>query len=365
LIQLFLDFFTPDLFWLHAAMVFAFGALWGSFFGLCIARIPAGQSIVVPGSYCFSCGKEIVWYDNIPLYSYVALGARCRWCGTVFSSRHFWIELLSGVLFVWAFHAQGYTLNLIPTWIFIGLLVISTFTDLDHWIIPDRVSLGGAAIGIVVAFIPWPAASQMAIEFRPSAEFDNIVFHAGPFNAWSEAWWTAPANAIFGAAFGYSLMWAIGKIGTLLFRKEAMGGGDMKLLACFGAFMGYINCLYTLVLACLLGSVIGISLIVYGRWQTRRMQDAGKGEDLDAQDSEALAIKAMASLYPDYDAEDPARRPERKALLHLLTQPSAGKVFRHHLPFGPYLAAGAFLVLLYHHVFKRCVDAYLSLSGGF
>ncbi len=349
----------PQLYPLHVAFWFVFGSLWGSFFGLCVARIPAGQSIVLPNSYCFSCGQSLRWYDNLPLLSYWILRGRCRDCGTTFSIRHFMIELISGLLFAWVFIAfvpkdhlaSGYVPTLPVAWVFTGLLLIATFTDLDHWIIPDSISLGGTVLGLILSAIPFPHSTS------------NIIYQAGPFPWGHDFWWSPLANACVGAAFGYGIMWLIGRLGTLIFRKEAMGGGDIKLFACIGAFLGFMNCVYVLFIASVLGVIFGVSMIIAARLHRRREQDQvdAAGEP----SAEDLTHAALEALYPEQDVDQsPALQPQRNLLLNILTQRPPAPTLRHHLPFGPHLAMAAFLVMLYHEHIQKLVTLYLDFSSG-
>ena len=353
--QALLDVLDPTLFPVHLAFVFVFGSLWGSFFGLCIARIPAGQSIVFPNSYCFACGQTIRWYDNIPLLSYWFLRGRCRDCGTTFGLRHFMIELLSGLLFAAVFYMHGYTPMILVYWIFTGLLIIATFTDIDHWIIPDSISLGGTVIGILLALIPFPHDNS------------NIVFAAGPFPLHEDAWWTPAANAVVGAAFGYAVMWLIGKIGSWAFKKEAMGGGDIKLMACFGAFLGFTNCFYVLFLASVLGVIFGVSLILCDRLTSRTSQTCPTGPTGKVERTAAeLSQRALAALYPDADVDDVnAFSRERSTLISIFSPRPQKRAMRHHLPFGPYLAAAALLVMLFHERISEWISVYMNLFQEF
>lgn len=346
-----LDIFDPALFPLHLAFTFVFGALWGSFFGLCIDRIPAGQSIVKPDSYCFACGKTIRWFDNIPLLSYWLLKGRCRHCGTVFGLRHFFLELLSGFLFAWAFWQRGYTPTILVSWIFTGLMVIATFTDIDHWIIPDRISIGGVVIGLVLALVPF------------SHGLDNIVWSAGPFPIHEDDWWTPVANAAIGAAFGYGIMWLIGRIGSWIFRKEAMGGGDMKLLAAIGAFLGFTNCIYVLFLSSVLGVIFGVGMLLADKVRGSRRPSAMHATAIPAPDE--LATRALSALYPEIETEKPGFLvSERSTLLSILTRQKPAPPMRHHLPFGPYLAAAGYLVMIYHEQIEGLVTVYFNLFQG-
>ena len=148
-------FFDPYYRTLHLSMTFIWGACLGSFFNVCIYRIPLGLSLSFPGSHCYRCGHPVRWFDNIPLLSYWILRGRCRHCGATFSIRYFVVELLTALLFSLCFYKIGYSLAFLPALILVSLLIIATFTDLDHWIIPDRISLGGLAAGLLLAAI-WP-----------------------------------------------------------------------------------------------------------------------------------------------------------------------------------------------------------------
>ena len=149
------DLFAPggEIWNFCAVMSVIFGLIWGSFFNVCIYRIPAGKSVVLPGSHCGNCGTFIRWYDNIPLVSYLLLRGNCRDCGMHFSARYFFVELLTGVLFLGIFLKFGVTWTLPFHLIFASLLFIGIFTDIDHFILPDRFTLGGAAYALVVALI--------------------------------------------------------------------------------------------------------------------------------------------------------------------------------------------------------------------
>ncbi|OPZ07282.1 MAG: Type IV leader peptidase family protein [candidate division BRC1 bacterium ADurb.BinA364] len=185
---------------------------------------------------------------------------------------------------------------------------------------------------------------------------------AGPFSAEQRAWWTAAANAACGAGFGYGVLWLVGKIGSLMFRKEAMGGGDIKLFAAIGAFLGIVNCLYVLFLSSLLGASFGIASLIASRWRG----GAGRAsEEMGEADAESLTARAMEYIYPDETpTDDSGRTRDRAALLNLLTQPPPSRTMRRHLPFGPYLAMASFLVMLYQPYFDAFVQRYLGLFGA-
>jgi leader peptidase (prepilin peptidase)/N-methyltransferase len=228
-------------FYMAAAFAFIIGACVGSFLNVCIYRMPlAGRSVMRPTfSFCFSCGCTLAWYDNLPLLSYLWLMGRCRRCGAVYSSRYFWIEMLCGAAYLGLFLIFGPSLSFLVTAIYFSLLVVVTFTDLDEYIIPDEISLGGFIAGLVLSVIVW---------LGPSA--------ASPFVAGLPV--RSPWQALLGAAAGAGGLYLIGWIGTKIFRKEAMGFGDVKLLGMMGTFIGPVNVVLTVFLASCIGAVCGL-----------------------------------------------------------------------------------------------------------
>ncbi len=232
---------------------FVFGACIGSFLNVCIYRIPLDQSVISPPSHCFSCDKRVAWFDNIPLLSYLVLRGRCRHCKTSYSCRYFFVELLTGVLFllVWfkfsgTAEAVVYDPRILVYWLFIGGLVLGTFVDFDHFILPDRVTIGGMIAGVLVSLLV------------PSLHGADGLVQSG-------------IRSLIGLAAGFGSLYAVAEIGTFMFKKEAMGFGDVKLLGAIGAFLGWKAVLFTILFSSLVGSVVGVSLIVIGgkEWQSR------------------------------------------------------------------------------------------------
>lgn len=315
--------FSPDLFPAHLAIVFLFGSLIGSFLNVCIYRLPLGQSVNRPRrSFCPSCGATIAWYDNIPLLSYVILGGICRHCGGRISGRYWLVELLTALLFAGVFWVHRYTPATLLFFVLTAVLIVSTFTDLDHWIIPDSVSVGGMCLGIagalaVSALEAWGRAVDPGLSLYISAPFDRM----GP--------WGAAANALAGAAFGFALLWAIGVLGSVLFRKEAMGMGDMKLFACIGAFTGWQGCLVVLVVASFVGATVGLSLL--------------SAQYLVARTRDLLARRKLQNAPEDNAGDSIAGDRPRGHAGH-----GSRRRRLHHLPFGPYIALAAYLVVLFY-----------------
>lgn len=200
-----------------------FGLLLGSFLNVCATRWPVDESVVRPRSRCPGCGAGIAWYDNVPVLSWLVLRGRCRHCGERISVQYPLVELAAGA--VWA----GMVLLHGPEWealrgaVLLTLLLGIAVSDARFYIIPDQFSLGGLALGLAAAFLPG------GIE-------------------WLDAW--------IGAAVGFFLLWFVAWAGTRVFGKEAMGGGDIKMMALVGAFLGSWGVLLTLFLGSLLGAVI-------------------------------------------------------------------------------------------------------------
>lgn len=237
--------------------VFLFGACIGSFLNVCVYRIPRDESVVTPRSHCPHCGKLIAWYDNVPVLSYLLLRAKCRHCGERISPRYMLIELLVAVLFtlIWLLYGLlnrggSYWMILDPRipvyWLAMAGLVVATFVDFEHYIIPDRISVGGVAAGLLLsALVP-----EMHGEHSRISAFEASVI---------------------GALAGGGLLWGVGFIGKLALKKEAMGMGDVKLLAAIGALLGWQAVLFTVIVSSFAGSAVGISLIALGgrKWQSR------------------------------------------------------------------------------------------------
>lgn len=213
------------------ALVAVFGATIGSFLNVCIYRLPRHESIVWPGSHCPSCGGSIAWYDNVPVLSYLWLDGRCRTCRAPITMRYPLIEAANGagyVAILWVFGANWTTI--LYCILFSALLVV-TGTDLTHKIIPNVVTVPGIVLGLVGAATVLPVG---------------------------------PVNALLGMVVGGGILWALAWASPYLFGKEGMGGGDIKLLAMIGAFLGWKPALLTIMIGSLSGSVIGISLIAFG-----------------------------------------------------------------------------------------------------
>lgn len=207
---------------------FLFGAVVGSFLNVCICRLPEERSVVSPPSACPSCGVDIRWYDNIPILSYLVLRGQCRSCKASISWRYPLVEALNGLLTLALFVRFGPSLTFLALFLFCSALVAITFIDFDHQIIPDVISLPGIVVGFVFSF------------FLP---------------------WLGWQSSLVGIVAGGGVLWLIIELYYRLRKEEGMGGGDVKLLAMIGAFLGWRAVLFTLFAASLVGSVVGVSLM--------------------------------------------------------------------------------------------------------
>jgi leader peptidase (prepilin peptidase)/N-methyltransferase len=220
----------PPIFLLVA--IFLFGTIIGSFLNVCIYRIPAGQSVISPASRCPKCGSAIRWYQNFPVISYLLLRGRCAGCKTKISLRYPLVEALTGLLFVWVWLAFGWQVATPLYWVFVAALVVITFIDLDHQIIPDVISLPGIVVGFLAA---------LAIPWLP---------------------WL---DSLLGILLGGGSLFLVAAVYQRLTGQEGMGGGDVKLLAMIGAFLGWKAVLPVIFLGSLAGSLVGVPLMLIKR----------------------------------------------------------------------------------------------------
>jgi leader peptidase (prepilin peptidase)/N-methyltransferase len=212
--------------------IFFFGACVGSFLNVCIYRLPQSKSIAFPGSMCMQCGTPIHWYDNIPILSYIWLRGRCRACGASFSIRYAVVELLGGLFAFGTFLKFGLSLEALIYFAFVATLLVITFIDIDHRIIPDVISLPG----IPLFFL----ASLGLPQIRLIDSLLGILVGGG---------------SLFLVAWTYSL----------ITRKQGMGGGDIKLLAMIGAVIGWQGVLFTIFLSSAVGTLTGMAVMIRSR----------------------------------------------------------------------------------------------------
>ena len=233
---------------LEACLGLLFGLLIGSFLNVCIYRMPQDLSVVRPRSFCTACKHPIAWYDNVPLLSYVLLGGRCRYCKAAISARYPAVELLTGALFFFYVWRLGPTLPAVKFCLYGALLVGLIFADLEERILPDELTLGGAAAGLALAWFV-PVKDGMA---------EAVLWLAGL--QWNQQW-ISVTEAALGAAVPSFFLFLGGWLYLKLRHKEGLGLGDVKLMAMIGAFLGLRGALLTLIFGSVLGSVIGYAYI--------------------------------------------------------------------------------------------------------
>lgn len=205
------------------------GAVVGSFLNVCISRLPEGLSIVAPASRCPKCNHAIRFYDNVPIAGYLILGGRCRDCGNSISLQYPIVELITAVMALLLYWKFDVSAKFAVVFIFVCALIVITFIDLRHQIIPDVISLPG---------IP--------------------LFWLGAIFIMDVTWFDATLGLLIGGGCLYAI--AIGY--ELLTKREGMGGGDIKLLAMIGAFLGWQSLLFILLVSSLVGAVVGIAIMV-------------------------------------------------------------------------------------------------------
>ncbi len=217
---------------------FIFGSLIGSFLNVCIYRVPEGRSIVTPSSRCSSCGTPVRFYDNIPILSYIILGGKCRDCKTKLSFQYPFVEFLNGALYVLALYIFGLnSISVLAVYlIFISALIVIFFIDLEHQIIPNSITLPGIPIALLLG------ATILPDPFHPS---ELLGFK----------------SSIIGFIAGGGSFYLIAVIGKAILKKDAMGGGDIKMMAMVGGLLGWKAIILTTFLASLFGSIIGVILI--------------------------------------------------------------------------------------------------------
>ncbi len=212
--------------WPEWIAVFVIGVCIGSFFNVCIYRLPRGLSLVRPGSKCPKCGVKIRWWDNVPIMSFIVLRGKCRKCGCPISVEYPLVEVLTGICFLLLYIEFGPSLRLLSYGVFSSLLILAFFIDLHHKILPEVITLPGVASGILF--------SLAAGELRQS---------------------------LLGCAVGAGTVRLIVHLGKFIFKREAMGLGDVALAAMVGAYLGWRLLLVTLFFSFLSGSVVGLILV--------------------------------------------------------------------------------------------------------
>lgn len=214
------------------AWMFIIGCCLGSFYNVVIHRLPNGESLVHPPSHCPGCDKPIAPYDNIPILSYLLLRGKCRHCRASISPRYPLVEALTGLVAMLLFRRYGFHPQLLVEFVFASILIIITFIDLDTYTIPDVFSLTGIGLGFLGSFL----TARLS--------------------------WT---DSLLGVLLGGGLFWAIAAGYAWVRRREGLGGGDIKLLAMIGAFVGWSGVVFTILAASISGLAVGLVVMARSR----------------------------------------------------------------------------------------------------
>ena len=215
-----------------AFFFFLLGTIVGSFTNVLIWRIPRGESIVFPGSHCPKCGAKIKFYDNIPILSYIILGGKCRNCSSKISIKYPLIESFVGIayLLTYLLYPAAPFIETIQMILIIPIFLAISCIDIEHWVIPDELTISVAVVGIAASFII--------------------------------GGWKMFVSSLIGAAIGAFIFWIISVLGKRAFRKEAMGGGDILLIGAVGFLVGWKNILLVIFISALLGAIGGIIAVL-------------------------------------------------------------------------------------------------------
>jgi leader peptidase (prepilin peptidase)/N-methyltransferase len=240
-----------------AAIALLFGLIIGSFLNVCIYRIPREKSIVNPPSSCPGCGAPIRAWDNIPLVSYLLLAGKCRKCGVNISLRYPAVELLNGLMYAAVLFHFGIGWHLPLLFALVSAMIIITFIDLDFQIIPDVITLPGMLIGLAAAHFLLP----------------------DPFARYSLLGFTSSLIGLFAGGVSFYLI--------AILSRGGMGGGDVKMMAMVGAFMGWKGVFLTTLVGSLAGSLVGIALMIF----------KGQGRKTKIPFGPFLAIGSVVSLF--------------------------------------------------------------------
>ncbi len=232
------------------AFFFLLGIVVGSFLNVCITRIPEGLSIVSPGSRCPQCETPIKPYDNVPLFAWMWLRGKCRACKHPISPMYPLIELITGLLFVACYLDFGVTQTTIKWLFFTCLIIVLTITDLRVRLLPDVVNWPGMVVGLFFSLL------------IPPQDGTSLWLSLAIFRQLPPTWALGLLDGVLGALFGSLLLWGFAALYKVWRGREGMGLGDVKMMAMVGAFLGLRGTFLTILLGTLLGSVVGLGIIV-------------------------------------------------------------------------------------------------------
>lgn len=249
----------------------------GSFLNVVIYRVPKGESIVHPGSHC-ACGKPIAWYDNIPILSWFILRGKARCCGQSYAFRYPFVEFLTGLLFLlaWLMYPPGAA---VAAMVLLALLIVATFIDLDHMIIPDSITIWGTVFAVIIsALVP----SLHGYSTEP-------LFLLGSIRS--------AFAAMIGALIGSGLILWIGLLAEAVLRKEAMGFGDVKFMGLIGGFLGWQGAVFTVFGGAIVGTIWFSIAMIISRFTGNAKPAALRAETPEGEETD-LAVGAQVPFGP-------------------------------------------------------------------
>ena len=228
-------------------IVAIFGIFIGSFLNVCIVRLPKEESIVFPSSHCVSCNHKLGFWDLIPVFSYIFLGGKCRYCGEKVSKRYILIELLTGLLVGFAFYRYGFSIDFFGVSSLILILIVVSFIDLEHQIIPDEVVLVGIVVGIIL-----------------------IIYNFfGSVSLYKDRNWY---NPLIGGVLASGILYIVSKVTKIIYKTEdTIGLGDVKLFIPIGLILGYRLVIVAFLIAVLIAGIYGIVIILIDKKNKKKL----------------------------------------------------------------------------------------------
>jgi leader peptidase (prepilin peptidase)/N-methyltransferase len=244
----------PEIFWPVVASLF--GLLIGSFLNVCIHRLPRDESVIKPRSHCPACGHGILWYENIPLLSYLALRGKCSKCGIRISPQYFLVELANGLLYGGLAVLLGPGLELIKYAVFGSLMLALTIIDFKDRVLPDELTLAGVILGAAFSLLVPVSDGLAAFVTRPLGPWPLMLLSA--------------FDSVLGMTLGAGVLWMVREAYFYWRKVEGMGFGDLKLMAAIGAFLGPTLTLLTIFLGSLAGALLGgVFILIFRNRDTR------------------------------------------------------------------------------------------------
>lgn len=240
---------------LLSAYAFGLGAFIGSFLNVLVHRLPRKENFVTGRSHCPKCKELIHWYDNIPIFSFVILGAKCRCCKEPISWRYPLVELVTACFFLVLYKLYGVSFHSMIAAIFFSMLLVVTLIDFEFYIIPDRITYPGMVLGLALSWV------------------NPLV---------------TPLEALIGLLAGGASLYLLAMLGDLLFKKESLGGGDIKLAAMLGAFLGWKNIIFIFFGAAVFG-------LIYALLQMAASRKEGAGRMIPF--GPFLSLAAIVALF--------------------------------------------------------------------